>query len=45
MKTNKEKNMEHQAKQETKVRPKQAEYDFAPLQAVINGWVKDNVQA
>jgi hypothetical protein len=45
MKTNKEKNMEHQAKQDTKIRPKQPAYDFEPLQAVINGWVKDNVQA
>ena len=43
MKTNKDKNMEHQAKQDAKVRPKDSAYDFEPLQAVINSWIKGNV--
>jgi hypothetical protein len=36
MKTNKEKNTEHDQK---RVRPKQPAYDFAPLEAVIRQWV------
>jgi hypothetical protein len=43
MKTNREKNMEHQAKQDTKVRPKPQPYQFTELQAIVNGWIKDNV--
>ena len=38
MKTNKEKNLEHDARQQARVRPKPVDYDFEPLQAVINQW-------
>lgn len=39
MKTNKEKNLAHDAKMKERVRPKQPVYDFAPLEAVIRLWV------
>ena len=44
MKTNKEKNLEHDARQQAKVRPKQPEYDFTALEAVIKQWVTMNEQ-
>jgi hypothetical protein len=37
MKTNKEKNTEHDQK---RVRPKQPVYDFAPLEAAVRSWFK-----
>jgi len=40
MKTNKELNTEHDQKQTDRVRPKQSEYDFTALEAVIRQWVK-----
>ena len=40
MKTNRELNQEYDAKQTAKVRPKQTEYNFEPLEAVIRKWVK-----
>ena len=45
MKTNKELNTAHDAKQTDRVRPKQLEYDFKPLEAVIRQWVTTNEQA
>ena len=39
MKTNKEKNLEHDARQKARVRPKAAEYEFEPLEAVIRQWI------
>jgi hypothetical protein len=40
MKTNKEKNLEHDAKQTERVRPKQPAYEFTALEAVIRQWAK-----
>jgi len=42
MKTNKELNTAHDAKQQDKVRPKQPEYQFKELEAVIRQWVKND---
>jgi hypothetical protein len=39
MKTNKEKNIEHDAKMQDRVRPKQPEYSWQPLEAVIRQWI------
>jgi hypothetical protein len=44
MKTNKEKNQEHDAREQTRVRPTQPTYDFKPLEAVIQQWVTMNEQ-
>jgi len=42
MKTNREKNTEHDRKEILRVRPKQAgKYDFAPLEAVVRQWVTE----
>ena len=38
MKTNREKNMEHDARQRDRVRPKAKDYNWEPLQAVIEQW-------
>lgn len=38
MKTNKQKNTEHAARQP--IRPKDKQYDFTGLEAVIRKWVK-----
>jgi hypothetical protein len=40
MKTAKELNTAHDAREAAKVRPKKPEYNFEPLQAVINKWIK-----
>jgi hypothetical protein len=40
-KTNKEKNMEHEQKQQQKVRPKQPEYQFEELQQIVNSWIRN----
>jgi len=45
MKTNKEKNLEHDARALARVRPKQHEYDFTALETVIRQWVATNEQA
>jgi hypothetical protein len=42
MKTNQEKNMEHDARQQDKVRPKSPQYDFEPLQEVMNSWLRNH---
>jgi hypothetical protein len=39
MKTNKEKNTAHDAKMQERMRPKQTEFNYAPLEAVIRQWV------
>ena len=39
MKTNKEKNIEHDRKRAEQVRPKQPVYDFTELEAAIRRWV------
>ena len=39
MKTNKELNTAHEAKQASKVRPASKEYNFKPLEDVIRSWV------
>jgi hypothetical protein len=44
MKTNKELNQAHDAKQAERVRPKQPEYEFEPLAQVIRQWVLTNEQ-
>jgi len=43
-KTNKEKNLAHDAKMQERVRPKQPEYNFKPLEEVVRKWVKQNEQ-
>jgi hypothetical protein len=40
MKTPKELNTEHDKRELLRVRPKQAKYDFKPLEEVISRWVK-----
>ena len=40
MKTNKEKNIEHDRKQAEKVRPKGPAFDFTELEAVVRAWVQ-----
>ena len=42
-KTNRELNTEHTKKELMRVRPKQPAYDFEPLQAVINQWVRERL--
>jgi 16S rRNA C1402 N4-methylase RsmH len=48
MKTNREKNQEHEAKELAKelakVRPKEPVYDHKPLEEVVRQWVTKNEQ-
>jgi hypothetical protein len=44
MKSNKEKNLAHDAKMQEQLRPKKKEYNFEPLEAVIRQWVASNEQ-
>lgn len=39
-KTNRELNQEHDQRQQERVRPKQAVYEFAELERVVNSWVR-----
>jgi len=39
MKTNKELNTEYDKAQQDRVRPKQPEYNWEPLEAVIRQWI------
>jgi len=39
MKTNKEKNLEHDARMTAKVRPKAVDYKFTALEAIMRAWV------
>ncbi len=41
MKTNKEKNQEHERKELMRVRPKQPAYDFKPLEEVVRKWAQN----
>jgi hypothetical protein len=41
-KTNREKNLEHDARQAEKIRPKQPDYNWKELEAVIRSWEKRN---
>ena len=45
MKTNKEKNLEHDRRQVERVRPAPKAYDFKELEAVIRKWMTMNEQA
>ena len=38
--TNRDKNMKHQRTEQERVRPKQPDYDWASLEAVIRKWVQ-----
>jgi len=42
MKTNREKNKEHDGRELLRVRPKQPAYDFKALEDVIRQWVAGN---
>ena len=42
MKTNREKNKEHDGRELLRVRPKQPAYDFKTLEDVIRQWVVGN---
>ena len=44
MKTNKEKNQAHDARQQERVRPKQPEYNFKPVEEAVQKWVNLNEQ-
>jgi len=44
MKTNRTKNQEHDRRQDSRTRPKQSEYDFTGLEAVMHKWVQLNEQ-
>jgi hypothetical protein len=39
-KTNREKNLEHDARASAKVRPKQPDYNWQPLDLVIRQWIQ-----
>jgi hypothetical protein len=39
-KTNREKNTEHDRKELMRVRPKQPNYDYKPLEEVVRKWVQ-----
>lgn len=39
MKTNREKNIEHERKEILRVRPKQPAYNFKELEAIVRQWV------
>jgi hypothetical protein len=40
MKTNREKNIEHDQRQQAKVRPKQTNWNPGPLSEVVNQWIR-----
>jgi hypothetical protein len=44
MKTNKEKNLAHDAQASAKIRPKQPEYEFTALESVIRQWATKHEQ-
>ncbi len=43
MKSNKEKNIEHEKRELMRVRPKQPAYEFAELEKVVNAWVRERL--
>lgn len=42
MKTNREKNQQHDAKMQERVRPKEPEYNFKPLEDAIRRMIKNS---
>lgn len=44
MKTNREKNQEHEAKELMRVRPKGPEYNPKPLEEVVNQWIRNSMK-
>jgi len=44
MKTNREKNTDYNTRVQDKIRPRQPEYNFKPLEDVIRQWVTANEQ-
>jgi hypothetical protein len=40
-KTNRELNQEHDQRESNKVRPKQTEYQYAELEAIVNSWIRE----
>jgi hypothetical protein len=43
MKTNKEKNLEHDAREQARVRPKPTEYNWEPLQEAIHRMIRNRL--
>jgi translation elongation factor EF-1beta len=43
MKTNKEKNLEHDARMQAKVRPKPVDYNWEDLQEAIHKMIRNNL--
>ena len=41
MKSNKELNQEHEARELMRVRPKQPNYEFKELEAIVNNWIRE----
>jgi hypothetical protein len=44
MKTNREKNTQHEKDQILKVRPKTSNYEFAELERVVNSWIRASTE-
>jgi hypothetical protein len=42
-KTNRQKNMEHDQRQQDRVRPKPKEMEFKELEALVNSWIKQRL--
>lgn len=45
MKTNRQKNEQHERDALMRVRPKQGKYEFEPLQSIVNKWIRDSLKA
>lgn len=43
MKTTRELNTEHDRRQQERVRPKEPHYEFAELESIVNGWIRERV--
>ena len=41
MRSNREKNQEHAARAQARVRPAPKDYNFEPLQTIMDGWRSD----
>ena len=44
MKTNRQLNQEHERKELLRVRPKQPEYAYQELEAIVNSWIRTSNQ-
>jgi hypothetical protein len=44
MKTNRDKNIEHNQRQASQIRPKSTSYNFTELERVMNLWVRGEVR-